>query len=140
MKGAAAILWAEDSLEDQILIRAALDELPAAPTVAFANDGVHLLAQLEQARARPRLVVLDLRMPRLGGLETLRRIRADPRWSDLRVCVFSAGNQPSEIAECRALGALDVASKPVDFGRYTAAVHALTARALTGAQSAWTTA
>ena len=122
-----SILWAEDSVEDQMLIRAALEDLPKAPPVTFANDGVHLLAQLEQSR--PSLVVLDLRMPRLGGLETLRRIRADPRHKDLRVCVFSAGNQPGEIAACRELGAIEVAAKPVDFNQYTAAVHGLARRA-----------
>ena len=122
-----SILWAEDSPEDQILIRAALEEMPKAPPVTFANDGVHLLAQLETAR--PSLVVLDLRMPRLGGLETLRRIREDPRFKGLRVCVFSGGNQPSEVAACRELGALEVAAKPVDFAKYTAAVHGLARRA-----------
>lgn len=134
-----AILWAEDSLEDQILIRAALDELAVAPSVAFANDGVHLLAQLERLAAPPRLVVLDLRMPRMGGLGTLRRLRADPRWRGLRVCVFSAGNQPSEIAECRELGAIEVAVKPVDFDKYAAAVHALAAHAA-GQVTVWPTA
>ena len=124
---APAILWAEDSTEDQLLIRAALEDLPGAPPVTFASDGVHLLAELETAR--PSLVVLDLRMPRLGGLEALRRIRADPRLRHLRVCVFSAGNQPGEVAACRELGAIEVAAKPVDFGKYTAAVHGLARRA-----------
>ncbi|MHB1261983.1 MAG: response regulator [Thermoplasmatota archaeon] len=121
------VLWAEDNLQDQILIRAALEDAPAAPEVVFADDGVLLLKALE--KTAPALVVLDLKMPRLGGLEVLRRIRADPRWAPLPVNVFSAGDQPDETAACRELGALDVLRKPVDFGQFTAAVWALVARA-----------
>lgn len=120
------VLWAEDNLGDQMLIRAALDGAPGVPDVRFANDGLILLDELRASR--PALVVLDLKMPRLGGLETLRRIRGDERLADLPVCVFSAGDHPAETAACQALGALDVVRKPVDFRQFTAAVRAIVAR------------
>lgn len=127
------VLWAEDNAEDQILIRAALEDLPSAPTVRFANDGLALLEDLPAAK--PRLVILDLKMPRLGGLETLRRIRQEPGWKDLPVSIFSAGNQPEENDACRALGALEVVQKPVDFRLFTSAVQRLVAPATARAQS-----
>jgi two-component system response regulator len=121
----ASILWAEDNRHDQLLIREALATAASPPQVQFADDGIHLLEGLRGAS--PGLVILDLKMPRLGGIETLRRIRANPAWKDLPVGIFSAGNQPDEIAACRALGVVDVQQKPVDFTQFTAAVHRLVA-------------
>lgn len=115
------VLWAEDNLEDQILIRAALEGLPEAPHVEFADDGAELLARL--GAVRPDLVVLDLKMPRIGGLEALRRLRASPQTAAQRVAVFSAGDHPGETAACLELGAVQVLRKPVDFGQFTAAVR-----------------
>lgn len=122
--GRPRIAWAEDSEHDQILIQESLVGVHA--DVVFASDGVHLLENVRQSR--PDLVVLDLRMPRLGGLETLRRLRSDEATRDLPVCVFSAGDQPDEVAACRALGALDVVQKPVDFDQFTLAVQSITRR------------
>jgi two-component system, response regulator len=117
------VLWAEDNREDQILIRAALADMPHAPRVEFANDGAELLEMLEAAGAD--LVVLDLKMPRIGGLEALRLMRASPKARGLPVAVFSAGDQQAETAACMALGAKLVLQKPVDFRLFTAAVHRL---------------
>ncbi|MCA1810583.1 MAG: response regulator [Halobacteriales archaeon] len=120
---AGGVLWAEDNMADQILIHAALEEMAAAPVVHFARDGLHLLDLLQAQR--PDHVVLDLKMPRLGGIETLRRIRANPAWRDLPVSIFSAGDQPEETAACQALGARVVVQKPVDFRLFTEAVRRL---------------
>jgi two-component system, response regulator len=121
------VLWAEDNPQDQILIRATLEDLPRAPDVRFSDDGVLLLEALQGSK--PALVVLDLKMPRLGGLETLRRIRSEPALASLPVSVFSAGDHPEETAACQRLGALEVVRKPVDFREFTAAVHAIVAKA-----------
>lgn len=121
------MLWAEDNPQDQILIRAALEDLPRPPDVRFSDDGLLLLEALRTSR--PALVVLDLKMPRLGGLETLRRIRADPALAKLPVSVFSAGDHPEETAACQRLGTLEVVRKPVDFREFTAAVRGLARQA-----------
>jgi CheY-like chemotaxis protein len=114
------VLWAEDNLQDQRLIQEAV--IGADPVrLKFAADGVHALAAVRQQR--PDLLVLDLRMPRMGGLDALRQVRLDPRLSDLRVCVFSAGNQPEEVHACRSFGALAVVQKPVDFDAFEKAVQ-----------------
>lgn len=132
------VLWAEDNREDQLLVQAALEDDPDAPEVRFVDDGVLLLEALDEAASKgrkaapamPELVVLDLKMPRLGGLDALRRLRADPALAGLPVAVFSAGDHPGETEECRALGTLAVVRKPVDFREFTAAVRRLAALAL----------
>ncbi|MCA1811607.1 MAG: response regulator [Halobacteriales archaeon] len=117
------ILWAEDNHDDQFLIRVAVNEPPLPVSLAFVDDGVLLLDALEGGT--PDLVVLDLKMPRLGGLETLRRIRAHPAWSRLPVAIFSAGDNPHETQACRDFGVLDVVQKPVGLDRYAAAVRGI---------------
>jgi len=107
------ILWAEDNPLDQQLIREALQQVPGAPRLTFVADGVELLDRLEQRR-RPGLVVVDLKMPRMGGLEALEALRRQPHTRALKVVVFSSTNRPEEIAECNRLGAQCV-QKPLDF-------------------------
>jgi two-component system, response regulator len=119
------VLWAEDNLGDQLLIKAALGE--AAGDVVFVEDGVLFLEALPLVM--PRFAVLDLRMPRIGGLEALQALRGDPRWAKLPAAVFSAGDQPDETAACRALGVVDVVRKPVDFREFTEAVGRIVAAA-----------
>jgi two-component system response regulator len=130
---AREVLWAEDNLEDQLLIRAALSDLRGAPRVEFADDGANLLDRLEEGA--PDLVVLDLKMPRIGGLEALRRMRATPELARLPVSIFSAGDHPGETAACLELGALQVVQKPVDFRQFTEAVHRVVSLPVEGAHA-----
>jgi two-component system response regulator len=119
------ILWAEDNPLDQQLIREALLQVPDAPPITFVADGVELLERL--ARAPPRLVVVDLKMPRMGGLHALEALRSHPRTRGLDVVVFTSTNRPEEIAECRRLGA-HCLQKPLDFAGLAPAVAAIVAR------------
>jgi CheY-like chemotaxis protein len=116
----ARILWAEDDPQDQELIRASLQELPRPPRVDFAVDGVSLLEGL--ARDPPALVVLDLKMPRMGGLDTLRLLRGEPSTRAVPVVVFSSGSLPQEVAQVESLGVLRVVQKPIGFDAFAAAV------------------
>lgn len=115
------ILWAEDSMQDRQLIREALVDLPRAPQVAFVADGMQLLERA--AVERPALVVLDLQMPGMDGIEALKRLRADPATRRQPVVVFSSSDRPDEVRECRRLGALDCVQKPFDFASFVAAVQ-----------------
>lgn len=107
-------------MQDQQLVRAALEELKRRPKVNFVEDGVALLDII--GVARPRLVVLDLQMPRLGGLETLERMRQSPQLRDLPVVVFTSSSHPQDVAECRRLGVVDYVTKPMEFGAFVTAV------------------
>src|SRR5688572_14879623 len=122
-KNGFSILWAEDDRQDQQLIQAALEEVRPAPRIAFAQDGVALLEAV--GRRLPDLVVLDLKMPRMGGLEALRRLRKEPATRHVPVVIFSSGSLPDEVAQCRELGALDTVQKPIEFGAFVAAVQGI---------------
>lgn len=114
------ILWAEDDPQDQALIRASLEELPRPPRVDFAEDGLSFLESL--GRDPPALAVLDLKMPRMGGLETLRTLRRDASTRSVPVVVFSSGSLPDEVAQVRRLGVLAIVQKPIGFDAFAAAV------------------
>src|SRR5687768_120649 len=115
------VLWAEDNAKDRILINESVDDGGALPQLEIVADGVLLLEALHEGL--PSLVVLDLKMPRLGGLDVLRRIRSRESWKSVPVTIFSSGNRPSEINECLALGVREVIEKPVDFDMFSAAVQ-----------------
>jgi two-component system response regulator len=118
------ILWAEDNPLDQQLIREALLQVEGAPSITFVADGVELLERLRLKP--PRLVVVDLKMPRMGGLQALEALRHHPSTRGIEVVVFSSTNRPEEIAECRRLGATCV-QKPLDFAGLAPAVAAILA-------------
>ena len=115
------ILWAEDSLQDRQLIRHALLDLPRPPIVTFVADGMQLLERA--AQERPNLVVLDLHMPGMDGLEALKRLRADPATRRQPVVVFSSSDRPDEVDACRRLGARDCVRKPLAFDAFVVAVE-----------------
>jgi CheY-like chemotaxis protein len=114
------ILWAEDGLDDQYLIKHALGQIAHAPKVVFVEDGAAALAHLDGSR--PDLVVLDLNMPILDGVETLRRLRAGDATKGVPVVVFSTGREETAVATCRRLGVLDYVQKPFHYNDFTSAV------------------
>lgn len=114
------ILWAEDNPLDRQLIEEALLDLKGAPSVAFAEDGEELLRRLPSEK--PHLVVLDIKMPRVTGIEALDRMRKDPRHQDMPVVIFSSSNQPSEMETCHRLGVRDYVQKPIEFTALQVAV------------------
>lgn len=114
------ILWAEDEETDQELILEALRHLPYRHQADFVSNGVDLLARLETET--PGLVVLDLGMPLMGGIETLGQIRSGPR-RRIPVVVFTGHDDSAEARECLRLGARDVVQKPSDFNEFRSAVQ-----------------
>lgn len=117
------ILWAEDGLDDQYLIKHALDQIKQPPKVHFVEDGRQALEAIGQAR--PSLVVLDINMPILDGVETLRRLRAADKTSNVPVVVFSTGREEDAVAVCKGLGVVEYIQKPfhyADFNREVARI------------------
>lgn len=117
---ARRVFWAEDALDDQFLIRTAAEALRPRPELVFFEDGDILLEALQ--KERPRLVVLDIRMPRLDGIETLKRIRAQPGFHNLPVVMFSTAMVESEVATCRELRVRDYIQKPSHYADFSEAV------------------
>lgn len=125
------ILLAEDNPDDEELALRALRTEGLAAEVAVARDGVEVLDFLfargkhagRDARRMPSIVLLDLKMPRMAGLEVLRRLRADERTRLLPVVVLTSSREERDLCESYLLGANSYICKPVDFGRFREAAR-----------------
>lgn len=127
------ILLVEDSRDDEELTRLALEEHRVENDLVVAHDGAEALEYLfcegrhasRDIRDRPQLVLLDLQLPKLSGLEVLERIRQDPRTRDLPVVIFTSSREERDMMEGYRLGANSYVQKPVDMGRFSEAVRQL---------------
>ena len=125
------ILLVEDNPDDVTLTLHALRAHHLSNQVHVARDGEEALAFLfgpendPCAPSGPRLILLDLKLPKLNGLEVLRQIKADPRTRSIPVVVLTASREDRDIEVCYALGANSYIVKPVDFEKFTRTVHTL---------------
>ncbi len=117
------VLVADDEPHIGRIVKTKLEQGPFRVTLVF--DGAEAIAALEQ-HADVRLVLLDLMMPHLTGLEVLARMRADPRWSSLPAVILTAAGQDQRFDEAMRLGASDFITKPFSPKRLYARVAALT--------------
>ncbi len=109
----ARILLVEDNQTNQMVATAALRR--AKLVVDIANDGEEALAQLQQRRYD--CVLMDIQMPRMDGLETTRRIRADARFASLPIVAMTAHTLEENKQAARAAGMNDHLAKPIDFAQ-----------------------
>jgi CheY-like chemotaxis protein len=116
---AVQVLWAEDAPDDQYLIRAAMDALRSRAKVTFVDDGAAVLAHLADTPSD--LVVLDMDMPGMGGVETLRRIRRGRPGAKQPVAMFS-DRFDDELTGADRTACTAYIQKPVDFNAFIAAV------------------
>ena len=121
------ILLVEDNADDAELTLAAFRRSRFANMVHVVRDGQEALdyvfgrgAYADRAQpGRPQVILLDLDLPKVGGMEVLRRIKADKRTHDIPVVVVTGSQLDSDIAESQTLGAEAYIVKPVDFYRLT---------------------
>ena len=127
------ILLVEDSPDDVTLTLRALKKNKISNEVVIASDGVEALDYLNgtgkyagrNTAVLPQLVLLDLKMPRMDGLETLQRIRADERTKLLPVTILTTSSEDRDRVESYKLGANSYVRKPVDFNQFADAVQQL---------------
>jgi len=117
------VVWAEDADGDQVLIRSSLDGVPGAPRIRFVPDGAQAVAEVR--RQRPKLVVLDINMPNVNGIEALRRLRANPEFRDIPVVMFSTARNDDEVHACQDLGIKAFVQKPTTYDDFSQAVRAI---------------
>jgi two-component system response regulator len=130
---AKVILLVEDNPDDELLTLRALRKNNILNDVVVARDGVEALDYLfgEGSHAGrdtgnpPQLVLLDLKLPKLDGLEVLKRIRADPRTRFQPVVILTTSNEDQDIIASYELGANSFIRKPVDFEQFMEAVRQL---------------
>jgi CheY-like chemotaxis protein len=125
-----AILLVEDNPDDEELTLRALARNNIANEVVVARDGEEALRSLVgeggSAGGRlPMLVLLDLKLPKVEGLEVLSRIRADPRTRLLPVVVLTSSTEERDLVESYGRGANSYIRKPVDFNQFIEAVRQL---------------
>jgi two-component system, response regulator len=125
------LLLVEDNKDDEALILRALRRSQLSPRVVVARDGVEALEYLhgkagEHARApAPDLVFLDVNLPKLSGLEVLRRIRADARTRGLPVVILTSSKEERDIVTSYELGASSYVRKPVASEQFVDAIGRL---------------
>ncbi len=126
------ILLVEDNPNDAELTLRALGKHRLANNIVFASDGEEALDVLfargpyeGKPVARPRLILLDLKLPKVDGLEVLRAVRSDSRTSLIPVVVLTSSKEDRDLAECYRLGANSYIVKPVDFDKFVEAVREL---------------
>lgn len=133
MKEQRLILLVEDNDDDVELTLRALRRNRVANRVDVVRDGAEALEYLfatgsyagRDVRDTPNLVLLDLKLPKVGGLEVLERLRADPRTRRLPVVILTSSNVESDLARSYDLGANSYIRKPVDFTQFMEAVNQL---------------
>ncbi len=127
------VLLVEDSAADVELTRRAFKKSGLANEIVVARDGVEALDYLFGTGAyagrdltrRPVVVLLDLKLPRVDGLEVLRRVRADERTRLQPVVILTSSREERDMIEGYSLGANSYVRKPVDFDQFTEAVRQL---------------
>jgi two-component system response regulator len=132
VRGKPVILLVEDDPNDEELARMALEENTIKNELVVAHDGVEALDYLfgrakwaGSEPPRPQLILLDLKLPKLGGFEVLREIRANDRTKYLPVVVFTSSKEDRDLIESYRLGANAYVPKPIDFADFSGAVQQL---------------
>ena len=127
------ILLVEDNPDDEALTLRALKKNNIQNEVVVARDGVEALDYLfgigihsgRNTRIQPQIILLDLKLPRIDGLEVLRQLRADQRTALLPVAILTTSNEERDILSSYQLGANSYIRKPVDFEQFMEAVRQL---------------
>lgn len=119
------ILLVEDNPDDERLTIRALRRAKLTNPIQVARDGEEALAALFAADPLPSVVLLDIKLPKIDGLEVLQQIRAHPRTHVLPVVVLTSSSEERDIIESYSLGANSYVRKPVDFDQFTHAVTQL---------------
>jgi len=128
-----SILLVEDNATDEALTLRALKKSNILNPVAVARDGAEALDKLfgnagglpDGGAELPQLVLLDLKLPKIDGLEVLRKIRSNDRTRLLPVVILTTSTEDKDRLEGYRLGANSYVRKPVDFGQFADAVRQL---------------
>jgi len=129
---AGRILLAEDSVQDVELTLSALAEYNIGNSVTVVNDGAEALDCLFKRGAyagredgNPVLLILDLKMPKVDGLEVLRAVKSDPRLRTIPVVILTSSREEQDVVRSYEMGVNAYVVKPVEFEKFVRAVRDL---------------
>ena len=128
----AVILLVEDDRVDIMTEQRALKKLDVRNPLCVARTGVEALGMLrgdgfEKIEPTPSLILLDLNLPRMGGIEFLKELRADPELKDLQVIVLTSSNEPGDRAAAFKYEVDDYVVKPHSFDEFSSAMSIILA-------------
>ena len=131
MKMSETVLLGEDNADDEELTRLAFEENAIAAELVVVRDGPEALEYLfcrgrhagREGSALPRLVLLDIKLPKVNGHEVLDVIRADERTKDLPVIMLTTSSEARDRQDSARLGADGFLRKPVDFQHFSATLR-----------------
>lgn len=136
-EGTDYILVAEDDADDRFLLQSAFREQAYTEELVFVDNGIELMNTLQSLRSdgktMPRVILLDLNMPKKDGRESLREIRSVECFARIPVVVFSTTDNKLEIERCYALGADSYILKPDSFSSYLSAIKDIHTRWMSNA-------
>ncbi len=127
------LLLVEDNLDDEVLTLRALRKHNLANDIVVARDGQEALDYLfgvgeysgRDTRVLPQVILLDLNLPKVDGLQVLERLRSEPRTKHVPVVVLTSSNQEQDMLRSYDLGANSYVRKPVDFEQFLEAARQL---------------
>jgi CheY-like chemotaxis protein len=126
------ILLAEDDDGHAYLVEQNLADAGLTNRIVHVKDGQEALDYIHCAGAHagrvpggPLLLLLDINMPRVDGVEVLRRLKSDPKTDELPVIVLTTTDDPREVKRCYELGCASYVTKPVEYDRFVEAVRRL---------------
>ena len=124
------ILLVEDNKSDAEMAIRALTKNKVSDKIVHLNDGAEALEFIfctgkyaeRDIRQLPKLILLDLKMPKVNGIEVLERLKSDPRTMRVPVVILTSSKENSDLEKCYAKGANSYIVKPVEFVAYVKAV------------------
>lgn len=119
---AIEILFVEDSIDDAVLTMRALKKSGLSNTLFHAKDGAEALNFMyckgayitRNIHEHPKLILLDLKMPKVSGLEVLEKIKSDPQFQSIPIVILTSSKEDPDIKRCYELGANSYIVKPVE--------------------------
>ena len=132
------VLLVEDNDAEVLLTRLAFKQAKVSNNVVVASDGQQALDFLfshgsyanRNKEDKPGVVLLDLKLPLVGGIEVLREIKADKNTADIPVAILTSSSQIADRSEAYRLGANDYFQKPMDFTKFVELIKQIKARYL----------
>lgn len=112
------ILLVEDNPNDAELTQRALRKTQLGARLAIAHDGAEAIEYLFSDKPRPKVVFLDLKLPKVDGIDVLRRLQAEERTKSIPVVVLTSSHEERDITECYKLGVNSYVVKPVEFDKF----------------------
>jgi CheY-like chemotaxis protein len=132
------ILIADDDQEDRYLLHTAFEEIGRSNDIFLVENGLQVFTYLDSSLEQtnmPSLIVLDLNMPILNGMETLLRLKAHNVYKDIPVIMFTTSVHEVEKEKCLAIGAADFIKKPARFQKTVSTAKFLHESAIENRQS-----